>query len=39
MFKVFGCNRCILTEGGQTKTTPDRTFQTKNLWTKPPQTN
>ena len=30
-------NRCILTEGGWTKTTPNKTFQTKDR-TKPPRT-
>ena len=33
---TFCCNRCILTEGERTKTTPDKTFQTKDHLTKPP---
>ena len=32
---AFCCNGCILTEGGRTKTTPSKTFQTKNPRTKP----
>jgi len=38
-FKVmltFCCNRCILTEGERTETTPDKTFQTKDPLTKIP---
>jgi len=34
---TFWCNRCILTERGQTKSTPDKTFQTwKDPLIKPP---
>ena len=32
---TFCCNRSILTEGEQTKTTPGKTFQTKTPWKKP----
>jgi len=33
-FLTFCCNRCILTEEGSDKTTPDKTFQTKDPPTK-----
>src|SRR6218665_1587257 len=36
IFSTFCCNRCILTEESTDKTTPDKTFQTKDPRTKAP---